>query len=131
MLSYQIDPEAEIVEIAGPPVDDIGELAQCLTQVLADRAYRPGFGFLRHGESADAPSPAVVRESMMLLARLGLGASRWAIVAQRPAEYGMVRMAQLMSDGSPLEIGIFPNRDAAWQWLRKTLESEPQSVGGG
>ncbi|MGH0029304.1 MAG: hypothetical protein ACQGVC_05910 [Myxococcota bacterium] len=47
--------------------------------------------------------------------------SRWGLVANRDALFGMARMYQLMRDQAPYEICVFRDMDAAREWFEEEV----------
>jgi len=53
--------------------------------------------------------------------------ARSAIVAPTPLHFGMARMFQTLAENSQVEVGIFPDCEAALQWIRRT--GSPSKIG--
>jgi hypothetical protein len=120
VLSYRIDSVSGIVEIEGPTAQDLQAFKTFFAGVIADPQYRQGFGFLRHGRGMNAPQTEILRRAVDYLTRVpGVPSSRWAIVVETPADYGMMRMAETLSSGAAVEVRIFWALEEARRWLRE------------
>jgi hypothetical protein len=126
VLSYNIDADAGIVTITGPqPTAE--EQATLVAQLRADPRFRPTFGWLRDRRDQLAPSTDYVSRTVRALCESpSFPGSRIALLVppSDPAHYGMMRMAQLLSDGRELEVSIFFDVDEARAWLIESRDRE-------
>ena len=123
MLSYRIDAAARIVHFEGPTPTDPGEFARVCHAALTDPAFKPGFGFYRDRRGQAVPATDIVHRSVAALRQVeGLPTSKWAIVVDPGANYGMLRMMQLLTDGTWVEVGLFYDPMEATRWLGEQLQ---------
>jgi hypothetical protein len=121
MLSYQIDRTEGIVFIVGPDPTTPAELATFLEALVHDPGFHVGDAFLRDRRGLPAPTADMVHAVMATMAAVPeLRRSRFAIIvaADDPANFGMMRMAQILGSGMPLEIELFSDEAEARKWLR-------------
>jgi hypothetical protein len=124
MLSYQIDRMEGVVFIVGPDPTTPAELAAFLDALVRDPSFHVGDAFLRDRRGLRAPTADLLHGVMATMASVPeIRRSRFAIVvdAGDQANYGMMRMAQILGSGTPLEIAIFSEETDARRWLRATL----------
>jgi hypothetical protein len=123
VLPYQIDRIDGVVSIVGPDPATPVELEEFLEALVRDPLFHVGDGFLRDRRGLPAPSADLVHGVMATMASVPeLRRSRFAIVvpAGDQANFGMMRMAQILGSGLPLEIEIFTEESDARRWLRAT-----------
>ena len=122
MLTYRIDPSTRTVYFEGPAPTDPVDFQDALRAALADPAFRPGFGFLRDRRGHAIPSVEIVRAGAKAIAATpGMPTSKWAIVVDPGADYGMMRMLQLSTDGTWVEVALFHEPEEAKRWLGEPI----------
>jgi hypothetical protein len=118
-LAYDIDTTSRIVLLTCGNTS-LDAWRRCMREVLADPQFRSGSGFLVDCRTATlAPEIADVRGVVDFLSAHSpaLGRSRWAVVVEQPAGYGMARMASIRADAAGLELQAFENIEEARAWL--------------
>jgi hypothetical protein len=89
--------------------------------------FRPGLNtFCDFSASTSTPSLDELRVIVEYIGRHGkaIGRSRLAIVAPKMVTFGVARQFQAMSAGGPLDVRVFTDSPAAWNWLQEQGESE-------
>lgn len=125
MQLYRIDATAGIVELLGP--GGIEDLEARIRGVLADPAYRRGFGFLRDRRGMPPPSTTELRAMVDFLGRFeALYGSRWAVVATDPVNFGMMRMGEILAEPHGINVAVFSDEVEAVRWLTERPESVDQ-----
>ncbi|HEU5171614.1 MAG TPA: hypothetical protein VFU46_13790 [Gemmatimonadales bacterium] len=121
VLTYTIDPTAGIVWLRYGGVPDLPTWIRTMEAVFADPGYQPGLGFVIDRRGVEAPSVEYLRGAIAFMRAHGpeILNSRWAVVADNPAMYGMGRMGQALGAELPIVVEIFPDVDAAERWLRR------------
>jgi hypothetical protein len=119
-VTYRIDADERIVHLTMTGECSYDEWERAMLAALADPSYRPGFGFLIDRRGADITTPDFIRRVVCfnLEHQVELGGGRRAVVVGSTADYGMGRMAEILSDDSPSPIRVFKDIDEALGWLR-------------
>ena len=119
-VTYRIDAGERLVYLTMAGDCSYGEWEAAMLAVLADPSYRPGFGFLVDRRAAPAPTTDYIRRVITFnkMHRGELGGGRRAVVVGSTADYGMGRMAGILSGDSPTPIRAFTDMDEALRWLR-------------
>lgn len=120
-IDHWIDAAAETVHARVTGTFTLQDMKDVIDATLANPAFRPGFGILSDHRSVEAAAtPDQVHGFLAHLAARGaiLSQSRWAVVAERPASIGMMRMmAALAAVRVPMRIEVFATVEAATRWL--------------
>jgi hypothetical protein len=98
----------------------LNQWRRAMREVVADPRFAPEFSFLLDCRPATlAPSIANVRGVVDFLTRNAalVGRGRWAVVVERPAGFGMARMAATLADAEGLRLAAFQNVEEARRWL--------------
>jgi hypothetical protein len=116
---YVLHPEAGFVEEVLEGDVTLVELRAMFVELFADPGWDPGFDglvdlsagrlHLSHGE--------VGAIAQQLSADRSASRGRWAFVLGDPVNHGIVRMFASMSENPPRDVRIFPDRQAAVEWL--------------
>ena len=119
-VSYRITPEEGRVYMTMTGVTSFEEWERAMLAALADPSYRPGFGFLIDRRAAPSPTSDFIRRvvSFNKVHQGELGGGRRAVVVGSTADYGMGRMAEILSESSSSPINVFTDIDEAQRWLR-------------
>jgi hypothetical protein len=121
-FTYRIDVDRGLVFlIYGNRQPTTSEWCAVMDALLGDAQYRAGMNLVsdrRH--LVDAPTTGTLQQMASYVGRNAerIGTARWAIVTGTPAEYGMVRMGEVLfaSAGSHIELRPFVDMDAALRW---------------
>jgi hypothetical protein len=117
-VSYSIDPAARLVRLHYDGSPTYREAVLLILGILSDADFRPGFDILADRRGIPAPTPQYVRSLIEFAKRHHLlGESRFALVVDSPASFGMARMGQHIGDGLPTPIMIFEDLAEAEAWL--------------
>src|SRR5262249_40171204 len=104
------------------------ERMKAMAAWLSDPLFRPGLDtFCDFSASTSAPTLDEIRAIVDYIERHAktIGHSRLAVLAPQMVTFGVARQFQAMVAGGPLEVRVFPDAAAAWQWLRPELEGTP------
>ena len=96
------------------------EWRDAVDAALADPAFRPGMGIVHDWRKHASPLPtAEVKERSEYLARNAerFGRTRWALLVDNSASFGMGRMAQTLT-GSGTGLRVFRDPVEAEAWAR-------------
>jgi hypothetical protein len=120
-LISSIDEHAGLVRIRYLGEPSFDEWAECMRAIVGDPRFRPGFSFLSDRRGIPALSTGFVRLCVDFLSGYSeeVGGSRWAVVIDSPAAYGMMRVAQVLASEVTSHIEIFTDIDEAEAWLRR------------
>lgn len=91
---------------------------------VAHPDYRPGMGVVHDWRPLRRVPPTAEIEARAKYARenaSSFGLARWALVVSGLASYGMGRMAEALTDDSPVHLRVFRDLDEAKSWVRKTV----------
>lgn len=119
-LWYRIEPTTgmPVFGLEGPMSFD--EWEQVVDTALQDPRRRPGRILSDRRRMSGAPSTAFVEQIVHFFERRkdALGPTRWAVLtADHDAVYGMVRMAQVLAEPTPVEVEAFTQLGPAIAWL--------------
>jgi hypothetical protein len=122
-MSYSIDPAARLVRLRNETTPTYEEWEACMIAVFADPAFEPGFAFLGDGRGLPPSDTEMVRRTVKFASghKREFGRSRWAIVVDTPAMYGMSRMGQSLGKSLVAETRIFTNLEDAEAWLSTSV----------
>jgi hypothetical protein len=120
-FSFEIDPQARLVRIAGEGDPQAPEWIGLFEQILASPGFQPGTDFLidRRGMTSIPTSQTV--EAMMdyHASREQLGRCCIASVTTSSAVYGMTRMAEVFAEQTTtVTVRVFRDMESAYRWLR-------------
>jgi hypothetical protein len=111
------------VHFEGPTARGAEEFVHVVRQVLVDPAYRPGFGFLRDRRGRGVAPTEVVHQIADVLKRVSaLPPSKMAFVVDPGADYGMMRMMQILTDGGRTEVAVYFDVAEAIRWLTASAD---------
>jgi hypothetical protein len=117
-VSYSIDTSARLVRLHYDGSPTYREAVVLIISILSDPDFRPGFDIIADRRGVPAPTSQYVRSLLEFAYRHRLlGESRFALVVDTAASFGMARMAQLIGDGEPTPIRIFIDLAEAEAWL--------------
>jgi hypothetical protein len=120
-LTYQIDPQAGIIEVRGAGVITHAEYVDGLMSWMIDPLFRPGLDGLCDFTAAEStPTMADLRELIDLVARhtAYVGRVKVAIIASKPITFGVAREFASLAEATHFEVQLFGDRDSAMSWLR-------------
>src|SRR5262245_61168189 len=123
-FTYRIDPDAGLLTIVGAGVVTQPERLATMRAWLSDPAFRPGLDTLCDFSAArSTPTLPELIEIAEFIKRhsAAIGPTKLAVVAARPVTFGAVRQFEALVAHialAPLQVQIFPDRDAALAWLR-------------
>jgi hypothetical protein len=92
-----------------------------MKSLLNDPEYESGFHLLLDRSLIEeAPDTEYIRKVVSFIKRneSRFSNGRWVAVVRNKANYGMERMAQLLSDGTCVEMSVFTDMSEAENWLR-------------
>ena len=119
IFTYRIDKINRIVYLEGSD-PSLQEWTQTLLTLFADADYEKGFNFLSDRRSIEKPrSRGYITAAVSFLNAKAaqIGSCKWASVVSTTAAFGMGRMAQILSDNTPLKVQVFTDIEKARQWL--------------
>lgn len=125
-LSYDIHVESRLVVLTCGDVT-LERWRRTMVQVLADARFERGFGVLvdcRTATLAPVTQDVVGVVDFLANRRSRLGLSRWAVVVEEPAGYGMARMAAAIAESAGLELRAFRSTGEALGWLGGPVTSD-------
>jgi hypothetical protein len=120
-VTYSVDRSARTAFLHYQRNPRFDEWETAMKSLLNDAAYEPGFHILLDRSLVDeAPDTEYVRRVISFIKHneSRFSRSRWVAVVRNKANYGMERMAQLLSDGTCVEMSVFTDRIAAENWLK-------------
>jgi hypothetical protein len=125
-FTYRIDRARGIVFLEyGQIQPSATEWCAVMDELVADPDFRPGLPFVSDRRRlGEAPTTNTLRAMAEYVGkrRDDFGPARWAIVTGTPAEYGMVRMGEVLfgSAGSLIHLRPFTDMDEATAWATGT-----------
>jgi hypothetical protein len=125
-LSYDIDVAARLVVLTCGNTT-LDRWRETMLAIFADSRYQPDFAKLFDCRTATlAPATEDVRGVVDFISShtAMLGRSRWAVVVERSAGYGMARMAEALAHISNVELRAYQTPGEALTWLSSALEQE-------
>jgi hypothetical protein len=120
-FTYQIDPQAGIIEIRGAGVITHGEYIAGLMSWMTDPLFSPGLDGLCDFTAAEStPTMADLRELIDLVARhtAYVGRVKVALIVSKPITFAVARQFASLAEAAQLEVQLFRDRDSAMSWLR-------------
>lgn len=126
-ITHRIESDSSIVyvDVTGSP--STAEMCEAIDRVVADPDFQAGFGLLSDHRRLDVP--ATTDQVHAILGRLtehksAFGTIRWAIVVDRTASFGMMRMLSVLAEEVPARVEVFRSVDEAKSWLLKKAGAE-------
>ena len=120
LLTFEIDPMAQLVSIRGSGPAQAPEGIELFDRVLASDLHQPGYNFLiDRRKITSVPSRETVDRITDYYQSHAeqLGRCRLASVTVDDSVYGMTRMASVFAERTTVEIGVFRDFDEARRWL--------------
>jgi hypothetical protein len=130
-FTYQIDPQAGIIEIRGAGVITHGEYIAGLMSWMTDPLFSPGLDGLCDFTAAEStPTMADLRELIDLVARhtAYVGRVKVAMIVSKPIMFAVARQFASLAEAAQLEVQLFRDRDSAMSWLRPAGQTLPLCV---
>jgi hypothetical protein len=118
-LSYDVDVASRLVTLTCGNTT-LERWSRLMFDVFADPRYQPDFAILVDCRTATlTPSSDDVRGVVEFIAshRAMLGTSRWAVVVEKAAGFGMARMAETIANIANVDLRAFQSLDEAAAWL--------------
>ena len=119
-ITYTIDKHSRFIHRVVSGIVTSDEILANITEILQHPAYQPGMKSLTDLRATQHyASPQEVRQ----IANFILGQSekvqggKAAVVVSQDVSFGMVRMLELLTESSPLSIGVFKDLQEAYEWL--------------
>lgn len=122
MASYYLDPERKLVVIHPTATSRPQDIATVFDDVLRDSRFDTTFQFIsdRRGLEQE-PSSEYVRDAVDVIRRYtqAFGARKWAVLIDpdKPAMFGMGRVAEAFSEHAGVSLRLFTDCSAAVEWL--------------
>ena len=121
-MPYEIEPTRRLVIWTHTHAEAPGVWTRTLETILADPRFTPGFNILEDLRAdPDLPSVPDVHQGAATIRAYEprLGHCRWAVVLRpdSPAFYGMLRMADILVNDTPISLQPFTDVDEALAWL--------------
>jgi len=107
-------------------VVSISEMLEAINASVEDPDYEAGFDVLSDHTGIDQPiSTENVHHLVKHLQALTehFEGTRWAIVTEKPASYGMMRMLSVFARRVPMNVRVFRSIAAAEAWLQSFTPS--------
>jgi hypothetical protein len=120
-MTPTIDPDQRLVTILFTADPSFDEWKATMEAIFAHPDYRPGFNFLGDRRAVRTPPERSYFERTVEFTNAHadqVRGARWATLVATPAGYGMARVAQVLADEGPIEVGVFTELSAAMGWLR-------------
>ena len=127
-FTYRIDPDRGLLFVTAEGHITQDERLKVMGGGLSDPLYRPGLDtFCDFSASTSAPTLEELRGIVEYIGRHAktIGHSRLAVLAPKMVTFGVARQFQAMVAGGPLDVRVFADAPAAWQWLRPEQEGAP------
>ena len=119
-ITFTVDPARRLVQTAVIGDFDTADIVRVITGAADHPDFMPGFDILSdHREVGEPITPKQLRDLTELLRQLSdrFAGGRWAVVASKPASYGMMRaLSTLTSEGS-LRVEVFKTMEEAEEFL--------------
>lgn len=119
-ITHRIDRDSGIVyvDVEGSPTT--AEMCGAIDRVVTDPDFKVGFGILSDHRGLD--SPATTQQVRAILAHISkrksdFGSIRWAIVVEKAASFGMMRMLSVHAEEIPARVEVFRKVEEASSWL--------------
>ena len=119
-ITYTIDKQRRFIQRVLSETVTTDEILANITEILDHPDYQPGMKSLTDLQALQHhATPQDVRQIAHFI--LGHGeqvqGGRAAVVVAEDVGFGMARMLELLTEDSPLTIGVFKNRKEAYDWL--------------
>lgn len=127
-FTYRIDPEAGVLYITAEGHVTQEERLKAMAAWLSDPLFRPGLNtYCDFSASTSTPTLDELRAIVTYIERSAkaIGRVKLAVLAPKMVTFGVARQFQAMSAGGPLDVRVFTESRAAWNWLQAKPESEP------
>ena len=124
-FTYHIDPAAGLLTVVGEGVVTQPERLATMRAWLSDPAFRPDLDTLCDFAGAlSKPSLPEMIEIADFIKRhaASIGQVKLAVVVAKPVTFGAVRQFESLVAFDPLQVEIFPDREAALAWLRRPAD---------
>lgn len=104
------------------------DILQAIENSTKDADFEPGFDVL--SDHRDVGEPLNTQQAWQISSCLDslfrvMAHSRWAVVTNKPASFGMMRMLSVLLEQVPIVLRIFGSLEEAERWL-----SEPKDIEG-
>jgi hypothetical protein len=122
-VAYTIDSERRLVITTGSGCITFAEVKAQYDQLLSDPAFRPEFNQLIDGTAITTLDLSVDEVMTIVQRKVFSPTSRRALVATRPAVFGVLRMAGTfheVSNAAAAKICVFYDFASASEWLALT-----------
>jgi hypothetical protein len=139
-VEYRLDLPQEIVHLVGPDPPNPEDFVAVIRSALTDPRFRAGFGFLRDRRGVVPPSVQYVEDVARLMrAMTDVPHTRYAILVDTLASFGIMRLARKRTWGAWAEVELFETPAEATVWIkelrrsgggRPSMRSEPSREGG-
>jgi hypothetical protein len=98
----------------------IEDIVKGVDDSVNDPDFEPGFDVL--SDHSKIGTPITVTQAKQMVAHLEslshlMAGTRWAVVASKPASYGMMRMLAVLAERVPMKVEVFQTLDEAQAWL--------------
>jgi hypothetical protein len=124
-VEYRIDLQQGIVHLTGPDPSLPEDFVAVLQVAMVDPAFRIGFGFLRDRRGVVPPSVQYVEAVARLMRAMSdVPPTRYAILVDTLASYGMMRLARKRTWGAWVEMDLFETMAEAVVWIKEQRRSE-------
>ena len=129
-FTYRIDPDAGLLLVTAEGHVTQDERMRAIAEWLSDPLFRPGLDtFCDFSASTSTPTLEELRVIIEYIARQAktIGRSRLAVLAPKMVTFGVARQFQALIAGGPLDVRVFTEAPAAWDWLQGKAQSRPLS----
>ena len=116
-LRYRILTHLGIVELYGGRAPDLPAIIEVFNTVVADPAFRPGFGFLFDRRELEPIAPELLQLTVTRLSREARLAGCKVAVVVRETEHARAFHLSTVPGGAPFMLLTFDDGDAARLWL--------------
>jgi hypothetical protein len=99
---------------------DIEEIYDAINRAIDDPDFEQGYDILSDHTGIDT---ALTRQQVLLTASHletltdHLAGTKWAVVTEKDASYGMMRMLSVFLEAVPIQLEVFRSLDEAEAWL--------------
>ena len=127
-FTYRIDPDAGVLHVTAEGHVTQDERLKAMAAWLSDPLFRPGLNtYCDFSASTSTPTLGELRAIVEYIERSAkaIGRVKLAVLAPKMVTFGVARQFQAMSAGGPLDVRVFAESRAAWNWLQGKPESEP------
>ena len=109
-------------------VVSFAEMANAINSVVDDPLFFSGMNILSDHTDREKPiSTSTARALATHIEKLKerFSNSRWAVVTNKEASYGMMRMLSVFLEKIPMELHVFYSKEEADVWLSGTEKKSP------